>query len=166
MKIHVPIHSVVDVITNSSSVIYTEATTNAVVTMKEIVNSILELGGSEKTVDDLYDISIRKMPADGLVEWLHYEVNDLPDDAPDNIVEIVKKMEAVGKDYTSKRALAAELVQKHEAELFEYFTTYEDWYEESAVMFLDTLVIETKDGVNTQFDSKILSMFNSYEGER
>ena len=167
MKIYIPIHSVVDVITNSSSVIYTEATTNAVSTMKEIINSILKLAGSEKTVDDLFDISIQKIPSDGLVEWLRYEASDMVayEKAPANIVEIVKRVEAFAdNDYMAKRVFAEGLVQTHEAELLAYFNEQDD--DEDRPMFLDTLVIKTKDGVDTQFTAKILSTFYSYEGER
>jgi len=172
MKIYIPVHSVVDVITNSSSVIYTEATTNAVSTMKEIINSILKLAGSEKTAEDLYDISIQKLPAGGLVDWLLCEGHDLIDDGeenvPTNIVEIVKQTDSLeSKDYMTRRTFAEQLIQTHEAELLTYFTTLsEDDYYYDRPMFLDNLVIKTKDGVDTTFALKILSMFYSYEGER
>lgn len=51
-------HSIVDVITNSSTVIYTQAKEGSIETVKEIINSLLKLGGSDKTSDDLFDIKI------------------------------------------------------------------------------------------------------------
>lgn len=51
-------HSIVDVITNSSTVIYTQAKEGSIETVKEIINSLLKLGGSDKTADDLFNIEI------------------------------------------------------------------------------------------------------------
>lgn len=63
-EIRVDIHSMVDVITNSSTVIYTWATggTNQV---KELINAILKASGSDKTSDDLFTIEER-MTEDGM----------------------------------------------------------------------------------------------------
>jgi len=58
-EIRVPVHSLVDVITNSSSVIYTEATSAAGQLAKEVINEVLERAGSDKTADDLFAISLQ-----------------------------------------------------------------------------------------------------------
>lgn len=50
----IPIHSLVDVITNSSSVIYTTATNQAAEIMKLVINEILKMAGSEETADSLF----------------------------------------------------------------------------------------------------------------
>ena len=54
----IPLHSFVDVITNSSTVIYTGVQENAIDAMKGIINEVLRAAGSEKTSDDLFEISV------------------------------------------------------------------------------------------------------------
>ena len=55
------IHSVVDLITNSSTVIYTQAHEGTIKTVKEIINIILKLGGNETlTADDLFTFALEK----------------------------------------------------------------------------------------------------------
>ena len=52
------IHSFVDVITNSSTTIYTQFRKSAIKDSYEMINEILKLGGSDKKAEDLFDISI------------------------------------------------------------------------------------------------------------
>lgn len=47
-----------DVITNSSTEIYQEATEYTVSAVKEIINTILKIAGSDKTCDDLFIVAI------------------------------------------------------------------------------------------------------------
>ena len=54
----IPIHSFVDVITNSSSEIYVSADKNTVSAVKSIINNLLKGVGSDKTSDDLFDICV------------------------------------------------------------------------------------------------------------
>ena len=49
-------HSIVDIITNSSTVIYTGVTDNAVEAVKGIINDVLQSVGSDYTADNLYII--------------------------------------------------------------------------------------------------------------
>ena len=58
MTIHIPIHSFVDLITNSSSEIFVTADGNTVKAVKKLIDDILKSSGSDKTVDDLFEISI------------------------------------------------------------------------------------------------------------
>jgi hypothetical protein len=51
-------HSVVDVITNSSTCIYTQARKGSIDTVKDIVNTLLKLGESDLTADDLFTFEI------------------------------------------------------------------------------------------------------------
>ena len=67
-------HSIVDIITNSSTTIYTQATDGAIKTVKEIINTILKDAGSDKTVDDLYDVEISEPKWDMDYAW--YQVQD------------------------------------------------------------------------------------------
>ncbi len=52
------IQSINDVITNSSTEIYQEATEYTIKAVKEIINVILKIGGSDKSCDDLFTVSI------------------------------------------------------------------------------------------------------------
>ena len=64
----IPLHSYVSVITNSSTVIYTGVTDNAVNAVKGIINEVLRAADSDKTVDDLYEITVESR--DGIKEEL------------------------------------------------------------------------------------------------
>jgi hypothetical protein len=58
IKLAIPVHSFVDLITNSSSEIFTSATESTLTAAKEIINGILKAAGSKKTSDALFDISL------------------------------------------------------------------------------------------------------------
>lgn len=55
---NIKIQSVSDVITNSSTEIYVEATEHTLNGIKNIVNSILKAVNSEYTADDLFEFSL------------------------------------------------------------------------------------------------------------
>ena len=160
MQICIPVHSVVDVITNSSSVIYTEALGNSVTIMTELINEILVMGESSKTAEDLFDISNQKLPADGLVDWIRYGDAMDDEDLPSNIMAILKEMDEFEGDYAAQSALARELADKHSSELYEYFNTKDDDCGEMPTV-LNHLIVKTKAGVDTKFADRILSMFES-----
>ncbi len=58
MEIKIPIHSVIDVITNSSTEIFTFVKDNAVELCHEAINEILKVSGSDKKSEDLFDVYI------------------------------------------------------------------------------------------------------------
>lgn len=55
------VHSVIDVITNSSSEIYVEATANTVKNVKELVDNLFKLTGSTIKCDDVFDIALKNL---------------------------------------------------------------------------------------------------------
>lgn len=57
-SIFIPIHSFVDLITNSSSETYISADASTVNTVKAMITHILKGGGSDKTADDLFEVSL------------------------------------------------------------------------------------------------------------
>ena len=63
-KYTIKIHSFIDLITNSSTEIYIEASDKTVQTVKDIVNNILKLGNSDITCDDLFEITLEKIDED------------------------------------------------------------------------------------------------------
>jgi hypothetical protein len=57
-SLFIPIHSFVDVITNSSSEIFISADEGTVKAVKELINNLLKGVGSTQTADDLFDIVV------------------------------------------------------------------------------------------------------------
>jgi len=56
--IKIPIHSFVDLITNSSTEIFVQATDKTIKTAKDIVNDLLTFNGSTQTADELFTFSL------------------------------------------------------------------------------------------------------------
>lgn len=81
------IQSINDVITNSSTEIYQEATQRTVNTVKDIISVILKVSGSNKSCDDLFTVSIDY--EDMLEDYFEYCLNlDIKDEYIDIIDEI------------------------------------------------------------------------------
>ena len=57
---HIKLQSVSDVITNSSTEIYTVCTEYTLDRLKDIVNSILEISGSSLKADDLFTFELEE----------------------------------------------------------------------------------------------------------
>ena len=62
MKVTIPFHSVVDVITNSSTVIFTWAASSAESMVRDLVNEILQKAGSDRVFEDLYTVKVVLYP--------------------------------------------------------------------------------------------------------
>lgn len=60
MKYKIKIHSFIDLITNSSTEIYIQASEKTIQSVTEIINNILEMGGSNLRAQDLFIISLDK----------------------------------------------------------------------------------------------------------
>jgi len=58
-QIIIPVHSFIDVITNSSTEIFVNVTNNTIQYAKDLINTILKESGSDKTADDLYEFSFK-----------------------------------------------------------------------------------------------------------
>lgn len=57
-KITLKVHSFIDIITNSSTEIYVQASEHTIKNIKNMVNSILALGGSTLKSDDLFTMTL------------------------------------------------------------------------------------------------------------
>ena len=57
-SVYIPVHSVSDLITNSSSTTYTMATDETIEAIKETINSLLSMVGSAETADTLFEFSL------------------------------------------------------------------------------------------------------------
>jgi len=71
----IPVHSFVDVITNSSTTIFVNAQSWAIWMAKSLITDILKLGWSSKTAEDLFDIKY--------VFTQSYELSDFKDMSPE-----------------------------------------------------------------------------------
>ena len=85
----IPVHSFVDLITNSSTEIYIQATTKTVESVKEIINNLLKVNGSGYTADDLFEISLFNSSLADRIRWDGEDANTEEDDY-DNIELKVK----------------------------------------------------------------------------
>jgi hypothetical protein len=59
-NLKVKIHSLIDVITNSSTEMYLVMGNDAIDGMYEIINEVLKIGGSDKRAEDLFTITINR----------------------------------------------------------------------------------------------------------
>lgn len=120
------LHSICDIITNSSSVEYVCASEDSVRAIKEFVNEVLKAAGSDKTADDVVDI--RVVPdADHSRDTLLYFIDEVVRPAPeglykmstDELMEFARNLDWDNEDnewdYESYEDLIANLA--HESEL-------------------------------------------------
>lgn len=78
--VDIKVQSISDVITNSSTEIYTIYTKNDVKTIKEIVSALLAVNG-DSTFDDLFDIEL--LINDSVFEYLWDDSQDIQEEYPD-----------------------------------------------------------------------------------
>lgn len=67
--IHIPVHSFVDLITNSSSETFISASGATVDAMKEIVAALLRVGGSSQSVEDVVHIGLDMTVCNKWTDW-------------------------------------------------------------------------------------------------
>jgi len=67
----VNLHSHVDVITNSSTVIYSWTRSDAVEQLKSMVNELLQLAGAKKDFDDIFEVQKRWQNTDYAAERMY-----------------------------------------------------------------------------------------------
>jgi hypothetical protein len=104
-SLKITLHSEVDVITNSSTTIYTQVSEGGIETVKGIINSILKIGGSELTADDLFTFEItseqldeqrtEKLGDEGILsEYLGREISYRDNDYNEKIQELFDKIQS------------------------------------------------------------------------
>lgn len=103
-KYTLTVHSLVDLITNSSTQVYVEASESSIKALRELINNILKLGGSTKTCDDLFTIELNP---DDVKQYLPEEEggSDWDNNGYKNISLLVKS-----RDTNSPEGKAAEKV--------------------------------------------------------
>lgn len=66
--IRIPVHSIVDIITNSSTVVYVNSTSNTIDYTKKFLNQIIKSVGVDGDVDDYFDVTLELTESIAL-EW-------------------------------------------------------------------------------------------------
>jgi hypothetical protein len=161
MEFRIPIHSVVDVITNSSSVIYTEATRAAIDTAKSMINEILSIAGSDKTADDLFDFQTRAYPVEKN-EWVLDRKNDYASLGTLTGVDELNTIYQERTDWALRSKKEAEWIRNHQAEI-DAIIESETFAPDIESGILTHLVVKSKTGIPLEMEKKFLRMFESQE---
>jgi hypothetical protein len=127
MEIKIKLHSFVDVITNSSTVIFVTVGNSAINTMYEVIDEVLRVAGSDKNAKDLFDIEISRDWESILDNYIDsYDEEYSKDDREKALME--------GRDaidgWKEKSAYEMENIVpylKETGKWKEYNTNYDDW---------------------------------------
>lgn len=155
MKVVIRIQSLIDLITNSSTEVYTKLTSSAIIYVKEIIDSLLSLGNSGKTCDDLFEVSqdLREV-VDRYKEYLYEDLRELYGDD-------TELMQAFWDMITEQDC--KEFEEKYSIEGLESFQEYLDTTFNGNCH--DSILIMAKDPENDEV-AKSLSLINSlFHGE-
>ena len=139
----IPVHSVVDLITNSSSEIFVAADSKTVSTIKKLVTNIISASGGTLTADDLFNFEL---------------VYKCVDDKYDEIEMTASEMKIKKKEISNildNELSSAEDIEK--AEEWRFGDENDDGYESSAVR----VTVKDKTNKNAVAASKILSDLTS-----
>jgi hypothetical protein len=114
----IPIHSFVDLITNSSTEIYIEADKGTIEAVKALVNNLLKVAKSDLTADDLFTITLLTKNDD-------YEFVENPEKVSESDEGYREaKISVVAKDSDSVEAQAAAKVLSDLTGLFDINASY------------------------------------------
>ena len=106
------IHSFIDIITNSSTEIFIQATDKTIKNIKQLINSILTIGGSKMTSDDMFEISLK---AENPYGDEYEEIEEDDDDYSDSYdVVITAKAKIEGKDAEIAASILSNLTNLYE----------------------------------------------------
>lgn len=154
MKLRIKLHSFVDVITNSSTVIYTTVNENGVQMVRDMIDEILSnITGTTVNSEDLYDVAI--VPSGGALEGL---VDKLVDDEEDEGLMAIYDG-AKDLSWGERWGLCTEYVKnkyspEEIAEMVEDYCDGERYYS-------DELLITSKQGKESKLDSILGNLFSS-----
>jgi len=155
MKVIIPIHSVIDVITNSSTEIFTNASSNSPKLMKDVINSILQVAGCDKTADDLFDIELKTVPSD---------IGCIIERAEENEYQFsVEPPDYYDYNNWSKHNAALETWYENlpDEQKDDMIDAYGECDYESPPLFNDVLIVKSKDGtVDNNMTNTILEMLD------
>jgi len=91
-QIKIPIHSFIDVITNSSTEIFVQSHKNTIKYAKELINTLLKAGGCDKKAEDLFEFNLE--PSD--IDTYDYRIDDKIDE--NNLEDTKENREIIAKE--------------------------------------------------------------------
>ena len=152
MEMKINVHSLIDVITNSSTSIFITMHGKSVDEMYELLNEVLKIADSDKKAEDLFDIEIDR-DWDSIVEKF-IENEDFTEDEE----KLVEEYEAF-EDYKKARVFVMEKIVpclKESGRWEDFNTNYYEMEENS------WLVVKAKDNTKSTMDlwKKIRNLFN------
>lgn len=155
--INTRLHSFVDIITNSSTVVYTSTNANGIQMVKDIVNEIISaVTTTSINADDLYDINI--VPADHVYETaIDTILSDEGHEHHDRLQKIYDDTDAVG--WRERKRLLTEYVQEHFDPEQLYNMCDDDW--SGYNRYEDKLVIKSKHGQDSVIDKHLANLFST-----
>jgi len=101
--IKIPVHSQIDVITNSSTEIFVHSE-NSIEPARELLAELLKMDGSDKKVDDVFEISTR-MEEWNLEQMIEYGSEDIDSDELQEELGIDPKLPYKEKEKEIKRVV-------------------------------------------------------------
>jgi hypothetical protein len=154
----IKLHSITDLITNSSTTIYTFSD-DSIEPCKELINEVLSLMGEDKTCDDIFELSIIK-DTDQLEDRIDCELEDLLDEEEFKALKIPE-------DYNKRNKRIHQIVEEIQSGKRET----PDWYEEISEDIegdtnLNIVVKDEKYGKLAELVIKFLYSTQAEEGRR
>ena len=151
MELKVKIHSIVDVITNSSTVIYITMKENSIKEMFEIINEILKIADSDKKAEDLFSIEIER-------NWDQI-LDSFLDDDPVNEKEIKLFEELVKLEYKESEEYEENVIIPYlkESGRWKAFNTNYDGFDYDSWLIVKA---KNEDKSTMEFWNKIKNLFN------
>jgi len=151
MELRIKLHSFVDVITNSSTVIYTQVNGSGVQMIRDLINEIISnVTTTSITADDLYDISI--VPSEDAVEMVTDML--LADNEDEGLAEVYESSSELS--WSEKSRLCSQYVlDKYSPEDISEMLWNADRY------YSDELVIKTKHGQESKIDGILRNLFHA-----
>jgi len=150
------IHSIIDVITNSSTVIYTYQ--NNIKEAKELLQEILDLMGEDKKVNDLFNITT-------FLDDIEYYTNYLEELEEDD-VELPENYPTEGwKEQKKYIENIIEKVLEEEMDKPDWMKTAEDHEDWSGYTYPTSLYISSKEEKYNTLIEKALAFLNSPDHE-
>ena len=120
------LQSLNDVVTNSSMEVYQEATQYTVDAVKDIINVILKIGGSDKSCDDLFTVSIDY--SDMLEDYFESCLDSDIDEEYKGMIEEVKERHYISDSEAYQELVNMGLVGDVLSTIEEYTNNFDsDW---------------------------------------
>jgi len=109
--VKIPVHSLIDLITNSSTEIFVDCT-SSVQPAKDLLTEFLKLSGSDKTCDEVFDVSLEE-DSWNIESWFDYQFEWEGDS--EVYEKYVKEYNLKGPDYKERQINLKKLIEDYQA---------------------------------------------------